>query len=103
MEINLSAEYYRAKKDSFLWKEGAILEVNPEQGSRGVGGCQAVSDVWDYSDCIGDEYISADIIEAAPDWFERVYPIKKGGKVSFATKDETKVAYGTEFEPITIK
>lgn len=103
MEVDLQAKYYRAIKDSFLWKEGAILIHDPEQGNRGVGGYAAISDVWDANEALGDEYISGDIIEGMPDWFERVYPIKQGEKISFTNAESAKKAYSEGFEPIKIK
>lgn len=101
MEIDLDTTFYRAIKDSFLWREGAILAFQGSSGSS--GGYCPIEDIWDATEFNGDEYISTDIIENSPDWFERVYPLQRGGKVRFSTKEETKEAYKEEFEQIKIK
>lgn len=103
MELQLDTKYYRAVKDSFLWRGGAILIHDEEQGTRGKGGYTPISDVWDTGPNNGNEYISGDIIESLPEWFERVYPIKEGEKFSFVTAETAKKTYETGFEPIKIK
>jgi hypothetical protein len=73
-------KHYRVKKDTFLWKEGAIIKLESD-------GYKAIEDVWDAVPCIGTEYISARIIEHIDnaEFFERVYPDNIKGKI-FRTK-----------------
>lgn len=101
MEIDSGTIYYRAIKDSFLWREGAILMLCGNEGTE--GGYRPIEDIWDSTEYNGGEYISSRIIENQPEWFERVYPLKNDGKIMFATKEEAKEAYKNQFEPIKIK
>jgi hypothetical protein len=86
-------KYYRVKKDTFLWKEGAIIRI--KDGEKGY---EAIEDVWDAVPCIEGEYISSRIIEH-PDnsvFFERVYPDNIKGKL-FRTKDQLTAMYKESF------
>lgn len=87
-------KHYRVKKDTFLWKEGAILK---HQGEN-TDGYRAIEDVWDVTPVNDSEYISSQIIEHSDskDFFERVYPDIVTGKV-FITKDQIVEAYKTVF------
>ncbi len=81
-------KYYRVKKDTFMWEEGAILK----NGTFGTnGGYTAVEDIWETVKLNG-EYISATIIENNPEWFERVYT-DNIEKMIFKTKDQLKEAF----------
>lgn len=74
------SKYYRVLKDTFLWKEGAILENNVNNGN----GYTPIEDIWDAEGLTFQkkttnstgEYISAVVIENSPEWFERVYKSK---------------------------
>jgi hypothetical protein len=87
------SKYYRVKKDTFLWKEGAILK-----NSATESGYQAVEEIWDAIGCIGGEYISKRIIECEEnkEWFERVYPDTITGKL-YKTKDQLLAIYKDAF------
>jgi hypothetical protein len=87
-------KFYRVKKDTFLWKEGAILKLNND-----ATGYIAVEDIWDAVSCINREYISARIIEhpGNSEFFERVYPDSIKGKL-FRTKDKLISMYKEAFE-----
>lgn len=81
---------YRAKKDSFMWKKGAILiEEN---------GYRPISDLWDMTEKNGTEYISSGIIENSPEWFERVYEISILGKMKYAIKEVAQKKYAEVYE-----
>lgn len=82
-----SKKFYRVKKDTFMWAKDAILELDPDIGSK--GGYIAITDLWDNVELDG-EYISSRIIEAQPDWFERVYEMSKFGKAVYVTKDKAR-------------
>lgn len=86
-----TTKYYRVKKDTFMWDEGAILKYDGSLG--GHGGYQPVSDIWNAIDLKDvDEYISGHIIENNPEWFERVYEISVFGKITYGTKEAAKAA-----------
>lgn len=87
-------KYYRAKKDTFLWKEGAILRNNANGG-----GYQPIEDVWNATPHNGTEYISSRIIEAPENagFFERVYRDDLSGK-AYRTKDQIVAAYNEAFK-----
>ena len=87
----MAEKYYRVKEDTFMWAKGAILEFNSDIGSR--GGYYAISDLWDAVE-LRDEYISANIIEAAGNdkFFERVYPIGDLKKRMFGSKIQAQAA-----------
>ena len=81
----MSDKYYRVKKDTFLWKEGAILKNNYDNGK----GYKAIQDIWNSTEALGEEYISHRIIEAEDnkEWFENVYPDSLKGSI-YRTKDQ---------------
>lgn len=86
-------KYYRVKKDTFLWREGAIIKS--DECDKGY---TAIEDIWDAVPCIEGEYISSRIIEH-PDnssFFERVYPDSIKGKL-FKTKDQLISIYKETF------
>lgn len=85
-------KYYRVKKTTFLWKEGAI--IHDQEKGHYVG----IEDIWDVVSK-QNEYISAVIIEH-PDnaeFFERVYPDTLKGKL-FHTKDQLVNLYNNSFK-----
>lgn len=86
-------KYYRVKKDTFLWKEGAILCTTVD----GTG-YRAVKDIWDKVP-LKTEYITAHIIENPDnaDTFERVYPDTVTGNL-FRTKDQMLKMYKDAFK-----
>ncbi len=93
-------KYYRVKKDTFMWKEGAILRADSDLNAIDpVGGYRAVEDIWDSTPINGAEYISARIIEHPlnADIFERVYPDSITGKL-FKTKDQLLDMYSKAFK-----
>ncbi|MBV6446404.1 MAG: hypothetical protein IFNCLDLE_02702 [Ignavibacteriaceae bacterium] len=90
------AKYYRVTKDTFLWKEGAILKLQANGGDMGY---EPIEDIWDTTPNNGREYISARIVEHPnnSEWFERVYQdtIKEG---FFRTAEQLKEAYKKSFK-----
>lgn len=93
-------KHYRLKKDTFLWKAGAILQHDPASTNDTLRlGYRPVEDIWDAVPVLGGEYISARIIEH-PDnaeYFERVYPDTLKGKL-FHTKDQLVELYTNAFK-----
>lgn len=89
-------KYYRVKKDTFLWAEGAIIEHKPNNGSPGYW---AIEDIWDKTPVNGTEYISERIIEhpTNSEFFERVYPDSIAGKM-YRTKDQLTELYKQSFK-----
>jgi hypothetical protein len=80
-------KYYRLKKDTFMWKEGAIISNN----YRNEEGYRAIEDIWDKVPLSTEEYISAHIIENPDnaDFFERVYS-NSLDKMLFLTAEQLK-------------
>jgi len=78
-------KYYRVKKDTFLWEEGAVLKSDGN-------GYRPMEDIWDTTPFNGSEYISDKIVENNPDWFERVYTDNLE-KMVFKTKEQLKEVY----------
>jgi hypothetical protein len=79
-------KFYRVKKDTFLWKEGAILK-NMVPVTKGENGYRPIEDIWDTVD--HGDYISHHIIEHPnnSEFFERVYPDTIIGNL-YRTKDQ---------------
>lgn len=88
-------KFYRVKKDTFLWAEGAILKHQSHLAS-GKGGYEPIEDIWNAAG-VGNEYITASIIEANPEWFERVYRDDLKGNI-FRTADQMREAYKEMFK-----
>lgn len=88
------AKFYRVKQDTFIWKEGAILELDSDD-------YVAIEDIWDVSPRSNGsyEYISADIIEHPNNatYFERVYPDTLKGNV-YRTADQMREMYKKSFK-----
>ena len=82
------AKYYRVKKQTFMWDEGAIISDESSAG-RYV----STSDVWDRIPGMS-EYISANIIEHEnnSDFFEQVWPMGKLEKAVFGSRKQAQAA-----------
>lgn len=93
-------KHYRVKKDTFIWKAGAIIVDSVPSSSTGAGaGYKSIEDIWDAVPTVGVEYISGRIVEH-PDnaeFFERVYPDTLGGKI-YRTKDQLAEHYNNAFK-----
>lgn len=92
-ENNMSKKHYRVEKDTPLWEKGAILQHMSISGSRD-GGYRAISDLWDATKELGDEYLSVRIVEAEDNstFFVRVYDVNILGKVKYLVRDDAKKA-----------
>lgn len=77
-------KYYRVIKDNFLWEDGAILKQNSDNS-----GYVPVDDIFCKIEHT-NEYISKDIIEKSPEYFEKVYKVDLLTKVVYETKDRAK-------------
>lgn len=88
-------KYYRVKKDNFLWKEGAIIANNCNNGT----GYYPIEDIWHNTPIQGNEFISAPIIEHPNniEYFERVYKDSISGAL-FRTADQLKQVYKDSFK-----
>lgn len=75
------AKFYRVTQDTFLWEKGAIL--TDEKNSSGYS---PINDLWNKLEK-QDEYISTQLVEKNPDWFERVYPVDLLTKTVYKLKD----------------
>lgn len=89
-------KYYRVKKDTFLWVQGAILRFDSKLGNS--GGYAPLEDIWSTVPTVKDEYICSHIIEHADnsEWFERIYPDSVSGKI-YRTKDQLIEVYKSAF------
>lgn len=85
-------KHYRVKKDTFLWKAGAILS------DQDKGQYLGVEDIWDTVP-LNKEYVTALVIEHPnnADTFERVYPDTISGKL-YHTKDQLVAIYDKAFK-----
>lgn len=85
-------KFYRVKKDTFMWKAGAILT------DQGQAQYVPIEDVWNVVEG-HDEYISAEPIESPlnAEYFERVYADSVAGKI-YRTKDQLVEMYDKAFK-----
>lgn len=81
-------KYYRVKKDTFLWAEGAVLKINDN-------GYIPIEDIWNKTED-QTEYITCRLVEKNPEWFERVYKDDLKG-LYYRTKDQMVELYGKTF------
>lgn len=80
------AKTYRALQSNFMWQKGAILKKDSD-------GYRPISDLWDTTEHNGNEYISDQIIENNPEWFERVYEVSVLGKTKYLAKAAAQAAH----------
>ncbi len=83
----MTKKFYRVLKDNFLWDEEAIISDSAEFGCS--GGYVSIDDVFT-KECVGTEYISRNIIEQSPDYFQRVYPINLLTRTVYKIREEAK-------------
>ncbi len=88
---NMNDKFYRVKKDTYIWQAGAILKLNDS------GKYSATDDIWNvegndvFNKKLADGVCEArEIVENAPDWFERVYSVKSFKGMYFVVKDKMK-------------
>lgn len=88
------SKYYRVLKDTFIWKEGAILEYSPM-----LGGYTPIEDIWNTTPVNEGEYISSRIVEHEnnTDTFERVYRDTLKDTV-FRTAEQLKESFKKSFK-----
>lgn len=89
------SKYYRVIQETPAWEEGAILKGSKTDGYR------AINDIWDTpaTEHVQNYYESGRLIEASPEWFERVYDVTVLGKVKYLTKDAAKAAHEQLHKP----
>lgn len=75
-------KYYKVIKENFLWEAGAILVDGYDNGK----GYQVIDDIFKKHEA--GEYISTEIIENSPEYFERVYKIDLVTRVLYEVKDK---------------
>ncbi len=98
-DFDVDEKYYRVTTDNFLWRKGAILVY--DDGNEGYMPIDGV-EIWNTTKFNGGEYISARIVENAPLWFERVYPVKRKEEVKLVNAEEAEKEYTPSFEPIRL-
>jgi len=77
--------YYRNLKDNFIWDEGAIISNDKHYNEY-----RPIDNIF-AKESTGHEYISAIVIESAPDgYFQRVYPVNLVTKTIYKVKEEAK-------------
>lgn len=83
----MNNKFYKVIKDTFLWEEGAVLTNSASNGN----GYMPIDDIFikECAENVG-EYISDDIIENNPEWFQRVYPVNLLSKTVYKIKEEAK-------------
>ncbi len=79
-------KYFRVIKDNPLWEVGAILS-----NSEGDRQFLPIEEIWNKNNH-PTEYLSIEIVENQPDFFERVYK-SEWEKLLFMTKDAMKEFY----------
>jgi len=77
-------KFYKVIKENFLWEVGAILKMK-----FGDSGYVPIDDIFRIHED-SDEYISTNIIENSPKFFERVYKINLISSVVYKIKEEAK-------------
>lgn len=82
-----SMKYYRVKKDTPIWAEGAVISNKDESGKY-----KAISDLWDRLEDTSGLCILAPVVEAEEnaEFFERVYEANAFGKLAFVTREKAR-------------
>lgn len=76
-------KYYKVIKENFLWEVDSILS------NAGMdNGYRPVDDVFKRHD--GNEYITSDIVENEPEYFQRVYKVDLATRVVYEVKERAK-------------
>lgn len=88
-------KYYKVIKENFLWEVGAILKHNQESIGAGY---KPVNDVYKKSEHDRNEYISEEIVENCPEYFQRVYKVDLITKVVYETKDRAMELMGKNYK-----
>ena len=84
-------KYYKVLQDTFMWEKGAIL-TDQRQGHY-----VSTNPIWNKLE-EQDEYISDNIVENQPEWFERVHKVDLLTKIIYATKEKAKELLAKNFE-----
>lgn len=79
-------KHYKVIKENFLWEVGAILE--PTSNCSEYKGYEPIDEVYKKHD--GGEYISKNIVENSPDYFQRVYKVDLLTRTVYETKEKAK-------------
>lgn len=85
-------KFYKVIKENFLWDAGAILK----QLDNGKG-YVAKEDIYKKLP-ESDEYISNEIIENSPEYFQRVYEVNLATRVVYELKDRAKELLQEQFK-----
>jgi len=77
-------KFYKVVKENFLWEIGAVLkQTNDEKGYI------PINDIYKKIED-SKEYISKNIIENCPEYFQRVYAVNLISKIVYKLKKEAK-------------
>lgn len=91
--LKIKKMYYKVIKKNFLFVEGAILRNN-------VNGYIPVDPVF-YTDNVPEdcnEYISSEIVEKCPEFFEQVYKVSRAKRVLYTTKEKARELLKKDYE-----
>ena len=83
----MAEKYYRVKKDTFLWKAGAILQCRTPSNQQSY--YTAIEDIWDVLP-LDSPVLYSDVVEH-PDnaaWFERVYKYSALSQAAYYCKEK---------------
>ncbi len=86
-------KYYKVIKENFLWEVGAILQNNANGGE----GFTPIDEIYKKHEK-SDEYITANIVEKSPDYFQRVWKVDLLTRVVYETKDKAKELLARQYK-----
>ena len=89
------SKYYRVLKETPYWEEGAILEKNSN-------GYVPINDLFlkEIDGLDTNNYLEQYVVEASPDYFERVYHVKGLGKGKYVTKKIAKSLHNKDYKEV---
>lgn len=85
------AKYYRVKKDTPMWIEGAII-FNSDYSEK----YRATQDIWTRVEGTEGWTEGDKLVENNPDWYERVYPIDLITKTVYKLKEQALEFYSKQ-------
>lgn len=85
-------KYFKVIKENFLWEVGCILKPNGSDS-----GYAPIDDIYKKHD--GGEYITTEIVENSPDYFQRVYKVDLITSVVYKVKEEAKAILEKGYKP----
>ena len=85
-------KYYRVKKDTYLWIEGAIISNKKDRDRYKARNdmFNVETDIKELRDCIENCSVPACVVENSPEWFERVYKYKEWDRTIYLNREKMK-------------